>query len=249
MSEANINNMDLKRLRNEVQLLRDELAIMQRKFEDIIYNLDDDNFSSRFVKEKGDMRTAIEINAEGIKTKVSNEEFESAMTQTAEQFNLSISALGQEVSSLSVTTRGISSRVNNVEDGKFNGYTLFEQTGSKFSFTGDVEISGSAIVGGTISGSKLSNSAGTHSLQMIDDIGTGYGTLCLYNDHYGNVPYFSIYDDTLGRIWMRGAGVSFLGVNAQNETAYPLGTWDFSQCDDVVFPDGVGGGTATAVFG
>ena len=32
----NIQNMDVKRLRNEVQLLRDELAIMQRKYEDIL---------------------------------------------------------------------------------------------------------------------------------------------------------------------------------------------------------------------
>ncbi len=86
----NINNMDFKQLRNEVQLLRDELAIMKRKYEDIIYNLDTDNFSSRFVKEQGDMRTAIEINAEGIKTKVSNEEFDSAMTQTAEKIETEV---------------------------------------------------------------------------------------------------------------------------------------------------------------
>ena len=43
----NINDMNFKQLRNEVQLLRDELAIMKRKYEDILYNLDDDNFSRR----------------------------------------------------------------------------------------------------------------------------------------------------------------------------------------------------------
>lgn len=77
---------EIRKLRNEVQLLRDELAIMQRKYEDILYNLDDENFSSRFVKEKGDMKTAIEVTAEGIKTKVSNEELEKYTTkeQTAE---------------------------------------------------------------------------------------------------------------------------------------------------------------------
>lgn len=92
-----VNKMELKQLRNEVQLLRDELAIMKRKYEDIIYNLDDDNFSSRFVKEKGDMKTAIEITAEGIKTKVSKEELdkslESTMTQTAEMISSEVSAL------------------------------------------------------------------------------------------------------------------------------------------------------------
>lgn len=77
---------EIKKLRNEVQLLRDEFAIMQRKYEDILYNLDDENFSSRFVKEKGDMKTAIEVTAEGIKTKVSNEELKkySTIEQTAE---------------------------------------------------------------------------------------------------------------------------------------------------------------------
>ena len=43
----NIPDMNFKQLRNEVQLLRDELAIMKRKYEDILYNLDDDNFSRR----------------------------------------------------------------------------------------------------------------------------------------------------------------------------------------------------------
>lgn len=72
---------EVKKLRNEVQLLSDELAIMKRKYEDIIYNLDTDNFSSRFVKEQGDMRTAVEVTAEGIKTKVSKEDLDKELEQ------------------------------------------------------------------------------------------------------------------------------------------------------------------------
>ena len=89
---SNVYNMTDKQLRNEVQLLRDELAIMKRKYEDIIYNLDDDNFSSRFVKEKNDMRTAIEVTAEGIKTKVSREDLKaySTIEQTAEQIKSTV---------------------------------------------------------------------------------------------------------------------------------------------------------------
>lgn len=83
MSNANINTMDLKQLRNEVRLLRDELAITKRKYEDILYNLDDANFSERFVKEKDNMKTAITVTAEGIETKVSKDEFDSQMMQTA----------------------------------------------------------------------------------------------------------------------------------------------------------------------
>jgi hypothetical protein len=91
MSE-NIANMNDKQLRNAVQLLSDELAIMKRKYEDILYNLDTDNFSSRFVKEQGDMRTAIEITAEGIKTKVSKEDLKaySTIEQTAEQITSTV---------------------------------------------------------------------------------------------------------------------------------------------------------------
>ena len=83
-----------KQLRNEVQLLRDEFAIMKRKYEDIIYNLDTENFSSRFVKEQGDMRTAIEVTAEGIKTKVSKEEMgafeESILSQTSSEIKATV---------------------------------------------------------------------------------------------------------------------------------------------------------------
>lgn len=92
----NINNMDFKQLRNEVQLLRDELAIMKRKYEDIIYNLDTDNFSSRFVKEQGDMKTLIKVTADGIKTKVSKEDLDKSLSeystieQTAEQIKSTV---------------------------------------------------------------------------------------------------------------------------------------------------------------
>ena len=81
------DSIELKRLRNEIQLLRDELALMKRKYEDIIYNLDTDNFSSRFTKEQGDMRAAIEFTAEGIKSKVSKDDLDAYSTkiQTAEQ--------------------------------------------------------------------------------------------------------------------------------------------------------------------
>ena len=46
-----MSDIEVKRLRNEVQELRDELAIMKRKYEDILYNLDTDNFSQRVVKQ------------------------------------------------------------------------------------------------------------------------------------------------------------------------------------------------------
>ena len=130
-----IAKMNDKQLRNEVQLLRDELAIMKRKYEDIIYNLDTDNFSSRFVKEQGDMRTAIKVNAEGIETKVSNEEFQSTKTQLAEQIEFEVKTLGdadKELSSkITQTADAIRSEVKSATDtinGKFDNYSTIEQT-------------------------------------------------------------------------------------------------------------------------
>lgn len=40
MSDKDISNMDFKELRSEVQYLRDELAIMQRKYEDFVNNIE-----------------------------------------------------------------------------------------------------------------------------------------------------------------------------------------------------------------
>ena len=63
MSDLPIDKMDFKRLRNEVQYLRDELAMMKRHYEDLLYNLDDDNIISISAdKIKGF------VNAEGITT-------------------------------------------------------------------------------------------------------------------------------------------------------------------------------------
>ena len=135
----NINSMNFKQLKNEVQSLRDELAIMKRKYEDIIYNLDDDNFSSRFVKEKGDMRTAIEINAEGIKTKVSNEEFESTKTQTAQKIESEVKKLSDADEQLSTkieqTAEEISLQAEKIEDNETKVAELSVKAGEISSMT------------------------------------------------------------------------------------------------------------------
>lgn len=173
----NINKMDLKQLRDEVQRLRDELAIWMRKYEDIIYNLDDENFSSRFVKEQGDMRTAIEVNAEGIKTKVSDEEFESAMTQTARSIE---SVVSKNVSTKFKSSKHPNSITTTSEQKgmlcEYNGvlyyyndiskawkeYTFadgiksqFIQTEDGFEFTNDVKIDADLIVSGTIDADRI----------------------------------------------------------------------------------------------
>lgn len=177
----NINNMDLKQLRNEVQLLRDELAIMKRKYEDIIYNLDTDNFSSRFVKEQGDMRNAIEINAEGIKTEVTNrteadEELSSSITQTAEEISTSVSKTitvqfesDDDPNDIETTDaqKGMLCKYNDTlyyyndisetwEEYPYDGInSKFIQTAGGFKFTNDVKIDADLIVSGTLSADRI----------------------------------------------------------------------------------------------
>ena len=91
MSNKDINQMDFKELRNEVQMLRDELAIMQRKYEDILYNLDDENFSGVLLKEKEDVKTKIEVNEKGISTLASSLDNYSTISQTSNQIAMVVS--------------------------------------------------------------------------------------------------------------------------------------------------------------
>lgn len=134
----NINAMSFKQLRNEVQLLRDELAIMKRKYEDIIYNLDDDNFSSRIVKEKNNMRAAIEITAEELssvytKVEINGEEFRTGISQNAANIQLQaerISDSEEAYATLALTAEDIRSEVKRTQD-SLTQYSTIEQTATK----------------------------------------------------------------------------------------------------------------------
>ena len=324
----NINKMDVKQLRNAVQLLYDEFSIMKRKYEDIIYNLDTENFSSRFVKEQGDMKTAIKITAEGIEAKVSKEELdtfkESTITQTANQIKVAVesvntetdnklknyattewttNAISSEVKTLSDADVALSSRITqtsseirsvvsknisvkfessvkptyaNTTDAEkgmlceyndtlyyYNDITetwkvypyadgimsQFLQTANGFELTGDVSISGDAIVGGTISGSKLKggsflNSAGSVILTLGGSLSSNMGDMTLSTDDGRQV--FQVYDDaTITDFKVKeSAFLASTGI-----TTFAYGAWDFSDAI-VTLPGGVGGdGSVVAVFG
>lgn len=114
----NIATMNDKQLRNEVQLLRDELAIMKRKYEDILYNLDTDNFSQRIVKQGKDMYTKIEQTADEISLQA--EKIEDNETKVAE---------------LSVTAGQISSEVSDVKKDVSANKSLIEQTANSIEST------------------------------------------------------------------------------------------------------------------
>ena len=104
----NINNMNVKQLRNEVQSLRDELAIMKRQYEDIIYNLDTDNFSQRVVKQGKDMYSKIEQNAEGISLQAEKVE---ENKQSLAKLQVTADGIQSEVKTLADTDEQLSSRI------------------------------------------------------------------------------------------------------------------------------------------
>lgn len=162
MSDKDINRMDFKQLRNEVQLLRDELAIFKRKYEDAIYNLDSDNFSRGFTIARNNKKAQIKITEEAIKstvtadyvnlligdTYVTEATFSSEILQTAEDIYFSVSQkyetkidadnayadLEDYISEVRITANELSSSVTNLENFK---KSVFTQTAYGFTLDGD----------------------------------------------------------------------------------------------------------------
>ena len=235
-----IKNMDFKELRNEVQRLRDELAIMQRKYEDILYNLDDENFSGEFIKEKNGMKTQIELNEEGIKTKVSNEDFNSVMQQTAEKISMEVSkAITTKFVSDVMPTRNNTSDEQKKSLCEYNGVlyywndiasqwkkapyadgvkSQFLQTADGFELTGDVAVSGDLVAGGSIKGSTLVGGAlydasETYRLELKPSNFSGTPNFALFNDSYSNnIPYFSVWDNAMGNVGLYALNRVFIGT-------------------------------------
>lgn len=222
MSDKNINQMDFKELRNEVQLLRDELAIMQRKYEDILYNIDNENFSSSVIKEKNGMKTKIEINKKGIATLVEDLNNYSTITQT----NNKIAMIVSKGVSAKFTSDIKPTHTNTTAEEKgmiceYNGdlyyynnislswnkcpyqteiKSLFEQTADGFNLVGDVSVCGKIIATDSSidSGcySQMSETGLNVYIQGSNKLGMGYAS-GLYN-----YPYITL-----------GAGTNSTGEN------------------------------------
>lgn len=212
-----INKMDVKQLRNEVQLLRDELAIMKRKYEDILYNLDTDNFSSRFVKEQGDMRTAIEVTAEGIKTSVealsdADDKLSSEIKQTANSIQTTVSSVFNKITQVEdlddmtdkskiYTYAGENYHWNRIKKQweKIAGNSIassFIQTNDGFELKGDVAVSGDVIVGGTITSTDvISKSENKGEIEISE------GHIQLWPDTY-DVPLVDLTMWYKNQYWM-----------------------------------------------
>lgn len=175
-----MSDNELKKLRNEVQELRDELAIMKRKYEDIIYNLDTDNFSQRVVKQGKDMYTKIEQTAEEIslqaeKIEDNEEKMAELSVKAGEISSIAKTNISAHFTLKEVPTKGNTSASQKKmlclytdEDGDEVYYyynditetwepypkdglqTLFVQTPTGFQLIGDVKVDGSCILTDTL---------------------------------------------------------------------------------------------------
>ncbi len=189
MSDKNINKMDFKGLRNEVQLLRDDIAKWKRVYEDMLYNLDTDNFSSRLVKEKNGMATAIEITAEGLKTKVSQEQLTtslldySTITQTATQIELAVVSVNnltdtklENYSTITQTADAIQTEVATLENDIATKYSTVEQTAEAITSTVTAEYVNNLIGGGYVTNAMMMSQIEQSSEQILLSVSTEYET-------------------------------------------------------------------------
>lgn len=216
MSDKDINKMDFKELRSEVQLLRDELAVMRREYDDLFHNLDNENFSGSILKEKKDMKTQIQVNEKGISTLVSSLGNYSTITQTNNKIAMvvskSVSATfvltdknGEEIEptrdNTSAEEKGMICRYND-EFYYYNNVSLswnkcpyqneikslFEQTSDGFNLVGDVSVKGKIISSDTETDNyaQMSSTGLNVFINGENKIGMGY-----FGGFY-NYPYITI---------------------------------------------------------
>ena len=187
---------------------------------------------------------------------MTNATLESAISQSANEINLSVSktyetkananaeydALYDSISSVSIQSNRISTRVGNLENGEYGDFTLFEQTAYGFKLTGDVSISGDAIVYGTISADRIDTENLSCTRLYAKDNPNGYSARL--NGYFGDFGIFSpqasdydYADDVtcLFGIYHSVPNVNFFvcgdnifGYDVGTNTVWAKGNWDFS---------------------
>lgn len=147
MVEKDIDKMDLSEIKTEVQRLRDELAKMKRGYDDVIYNLDYENFSDGYVQNQNtnvdgkinelDVRTTnmgLLKNA----TAISNISEASDVTKI---YKVQTKNNGNVVAENYVYYDKSKSGWKQISDGTI--YTVFEPKSTGYSLEGNVIIDGS----------------------------------------------------------------------------------------------------------
>lgn len=127
LNETDIEKMNFKELRSKVYELESVVIKLKRMYEDVIYNLDDSNFSSSWVREKNNMKAQLRLTAEelsSIYTRVDNDltTMQTEISQTAEEISLKASQeevdkwgkdLKKEIAEITIDSEQIKSTISN----------------------------------------------------------------------------------------------------------------------------------------
>lgn len=190
MREENIEKMDFKQLRREVQLLRDELAMMQRKYDDVIYNLDSDNFGKSFTVSQNNMKAQIKITADAIKTMVSDTDLQaelekySTIEQTADKIELAVI------------------RVDTSTDEKLKEYSTITQTADAITSKVTKEYVNSLIGDTYATNAKLSSEISQTAGEIYLSVSQEYETKQNAKDAYDNL------NDNISSISVKAGNIS-----------------------------------------
>lgn len=160
MSATDISKMDFKQLRNEVQLLRDELAIFKRKYEDVIYNLDSDNFSKGFIVEQDNMKAQMKVTTEAIKFMVSDTDLQKEL---------------QNYSTVEMTSKAITAEVSKVNE-NLKSYSTIEMTARSITDTVSAEYINTRIGDTYVNSAKLKSELKTTEDEISATVSQKYET-------------------------------------------------------------------------
>lgn len=94
MYDIPVEDMNFKQLRSEVAYLRDEVSRLKRELDDGLSNLTYDNFESRIVKEKDNLKAIVKLTADKLLSVLTKEQvsslLESKIEQTASEISLGV---------------------------------------------------------------------------------------------------------------------------------------------------------------
>ena len=162
----------LKRLEDGIAILEEQLVSMKRHYEDILNNLDEDNFSANYKVQQGNMYSKIEQTAEKVTVEVSNLSGEvdnivgdvSRVEFKADNISSTVTKIYNAAVAVDSESKMTDKSLMYYCNGKYRYYndvtkkwdevnsnsivSQFIQTADGFILDGDVKISGDQIVDG-----------------------------------------------------------------------------------------------------
>lgn len=193
----NIEKMDFDQLRKAVQLLRDDVDLWKRKYEDAIQNLDEDNFGKSFTFTQNRMKAQIKVNAQEISTKITAEDLGGAL--------VNYSTISQTADA--IQTAVVS--VNNATDEKLENYSTIEQTADAITATVTSEYVTNLIGSDIVTTAKLEAELSVSADKIKSYVSENYET----QDDAANA-----YDSLYTEIWQTADSIT--SIVSKNVSAY-----------------------------